>query len=146
MVKYFEMFVNFLWGLPIIVIILGAGIYFTFKSGFFQVFYLKHIFSETILKTIKTGNKGEGNSKGLITPFDAVATAIAIGGPGALFWEWGTVWVFADFTTAIPTFINVGVILTLSGTFFKLFKDYKKRYILKEDMSKEGTKLFFEEN
>ena len=59
MLKYFEMFVNFLWGLPIIVIILGAGIYFTFKTGFFQVFYLKHIFSETILKTIKTGNKGE---------------------------------------------------------------------------------------
>ena len=76
MLKYFEMFVNFLWGLPIIVIILGAGIYFTFKTGFFQVFYLKHIFSETILKTIKTGNKGEGNAKGLITPFDAVATAI----------------------------------------------------------------------
>ena len=104
MLKYFEMFVNFLWGLPIIVIILGAGIYFTFKTGFFQVFYLKHIFSETILKTIKTGNKGEGNAKGLITPFDAVATAIggtvgvgniggvataiAIGGPGALFWLW----------------------------------------------------------
>ena len=104
MLKYFEMFVNFLWGLPIIVIILGAGIYFTFKTGFFQVFYLKHIFSETILKTIKMGNKGEGNAKGLITPFDAVATAIggtvgvgniggvataiAIGGPGALFWLW----------------------------------------------------------
>ena len=104
MLKYFEMFVNFLWGLPIIVIILGAGIYFTFKTGFFQVFYLKYIFSETILKTIKTGNKGEGNAKGLITPFDAVATAIggtvgvgniggvataiAIGGPGALFWLW----------------------------------------------------------
>ena len=34
MLKYFEMFVNFLWGLPIIVIILGAGIYFTFKTGF----------------------------------------------------------------------------------------------------------------
>ena len=43
MLKYFEMFVNFLWGLPIIVIILGAGIYFTFKTGFFQVFYLKRV-------------------------------------------------------------------------------------------------------
>lgn len=104
MLKYFEMFVNFLWGLPIIVIILGTGFYFTFKTGFFQIFHLKHIFSETICKIIKKGNKAEGDGKGLITPFDAVATAIggsvgvgniggvataiAVGGPGALFWLW----------------------------------------------------------
>lgn len=104
MLKYFEMFVNFLWGLPIIVIILGTGFYFTFKTGFFQIFHLKHIFSETICKIIKKGNKAEGEGKGLITPFDAVATAIggsvgvgniggvataiAVGGPGALFWLW----------------------------------------------------------
>lgn len=104
MLKYFEMFVNFLWGLPIIVIILGTGFYFTFKTGFFQIFHLKHIFSETICKIIRKGNKAEGEGKGLITPFDAVATAIggsvgvgniggvataiAVGGPGALFWLW----------------------------------------------------------
>ena len=75
-----------------------------------------------------------------IPGFIMVVMATTIGMPG------GTVWVFADFTTAIPTFVNVGVILALSGTFLKLFKDYKKRYILKEDMSKENTKLFFEEN
>lgn len=104
MLNYFEAFVNFLWGLPIIVIILGTGLYFTFKLGFFQVIYLKHIFSETILKIIKKGNKAEGDGKGLITPFEAVSTAIggsvgvgniggvatamAVGGPGALFWLW----------------------------------------------------------
>lgn len=104
MLEYFEAFVNFLWGLPIIVIILGTGFYFTFKTGFFQVFHLKHIFSETICKIIKKGNKAEENGEGLITPFDAVATAIggsvgvgniggvataiAVGGPGALFWLW----------------------------------------------------------
>ncbi len=102
MLKYFQMLVEFLWGLPIIVIILGTGIYFTIKSGFFQVIYLKHIFSETICKTIKKGNKSEG--AGLITPFEAVSTAIggsvgvgniggvatamAVGGPGALVWLW----------------------------------------------------------
>lgn len=90
--------------MPIIVIILGTGFYFTFKTGFFQVFHLKHIFSETICKIIKKGNKAEGEGKGLITPFEAVATAIggsvgvgniggvatamAVGGPGSLFWLW----------------------------------------------------------
>lgn len=85
-------------------IILGTGLYFTFKLEFFQVIYLKHIFSETILKIIKKGNKAEGDGKGLITPFEAVSTAIggsvgvgniggvatamAVGGPGALFWLW----------------------------------------------------------
>lgn len=104
MLAYFEALVNFLWGLPIIVIILGTGFYFTFKTGFFQVFHLKHIFSETICKIIKKGNKAEGEGKGLITPFEAVATAIggsvgvgniggvatamAVGGPGSLFWLW----------------------------------------------------------
>lgn len=104
MLAYFEALVNFLWGLPIIVIILGTGFYFTFKTGFFQVFHLKHIFSETIYKIIKKGNKAEGEGKGLITPFEAVATAIggsvgvgniggvatamAVGGPGSLFWLW----------------------------------------------------------
>lgn len=104
MLVYFEALVNFLWGLPIIVIILGTGFYFTFKTGFFQVFHLKHIFSETIYKIIKKGNKAEGDGKGLITPFEAVATAIggsvgvgniggvatamAVGGPGSLFWLW----------------------------------------------------------
>lgn len=104
MLVFFEKFVNFLWGLPIIVVILGTGIYFTLRCGFFQAFNLKHIFSETIMKILKKGNKAEGNGKGLITPFEAVATAIggsvgvgniggvatamAVGGPGALFWLW----------------------------------------------------------
>lgn len=104
MLAYFEALVSFLWGLPIIVIILGTGFYFTFKTGFFQVFHLKHIFSETICKIIKKGNKAEEGGQGLITPFEAVATAIggsvgvgniggvatamAVGGPGSLFWLW----------------------------------------------------------
>lgn len=104
MLQMFEALVGFLWGLPIIVVILGTGFYFTFRTGFFQVVHLKHIFSETIMKIVKTGNKAEEGGEGLITPFEAVATAIggsvgvgniggvatamAVGGPGALFWLW----------------------------------------------------------
>lgn len=104
MLGIFSKIVDFLWGLPIIVVILGTGIYFTVRTGFFQVTFFKHILSETIGKVIKSGNKSEENSEGLITPFEAVstaiggsvgvgniggvATAIAVGGPGALFWLW----------------------------------------------------------
>lgn len=66
-----------------------------------------------------------------------VLAAVTIGMPGS------TVWLFADFTTAVPTFINVATLLLLSGTFFKLFEDYKKRYILKEKQ-REIT-LFYQE-
>ncbi len=39
------------------------------------------------------------------------------------------VWVLADFSSVIPTFINIGVIIILSGTFIKLLKDYNARYL-----------------
>ena len=49
-----------------------------------------------------------------------------------------------DITSGIPTFINVFVVLILSGTYFKLLKDYKARYmgigILDEDIP-----LFYED-
>ena len=39
----------------------------------------------------------------------------------------GFIWTIVDITSAIPTFVNVFVILILSGTYFKLLKDYKAR-------------------
>lgn len=72
--------------------------------------------------------------------FIMVVMATTIGMPGA------TVWLFADFTTAIPTFINIAVILSLSGTFFKLFKDYKTKYILKKEVAEEDKiPVFYED-
>lgn len=104
MLEIFEWIVSFLWGLPLIITILGTGFYFTYKTKFFQIVHIKHIFGETIFKVIKQGNKAEKGAHGLITPFEAVATAIggsvgvgniggvatamATGGPGALFWLW----------------------------------------------------------
>lgn len=99
--KFFEALVSFLWGLPLIVTILGTGFYLTLKTGFFQVRHLNHIFRHTIGGVIR---KEKGGGRGLITPFQAVATAIggsvgvgniggvatamAVGGPGALVWLW----------------------------------------------------------
>ena len=86
---------DFVWGVPLIVLILAAGLFLTIRTHCVQI---KH-FGKS-LKFMFTGNKSEG--KGEISSFSAlcvalsatigtgnivgVATAIAAGGPGALFW------------------------------------------------------------
>lgn len=57
----------------------------------------------------------------------------------------GFIWTVVDITSAIPTFVNVAVILILSGQYFKLLKDYKARYlgIGKEE---KNARLFYEDN
>ena len=57
----------------------------------------------------------------------------------------GTLWLFADFTSAIPTFVNVLVILILSPTFIKLVKDYKARH-LGEGTVDNNFKVFYEDS
>lgn len=86
-----------LWGPVLILAILGIGIYLTFGTRFVQIIKLPFIFKETLTRK-KRGLEGD------ITPFQAlnvalagtvgvgniagVATAIALGGPGAIFWMW----------------------------------------------------------
>jgi AGCS family alanine or glycine:cation symporter len=41
----------------------------------------------------------------------------------------GFIWTVVDITSAVPTFINVAIILILSNQYFKLLKDYKARYL-----------------
>ena len=41
----------------------------------------------------------------------------------------GFIWTVVDITSAIPTFVNVAVILILSGDYFRLLKDYKARFM-----------------
>lgn len=53
-------------------------------------------------------------------------------------------WVIADFTTVFPTFFNVATLFLLSGTFFKLLKDYRARY-LGEGKIDPNMHLFYED-
>lgn len=108
---------NIVWGIPMIVLLLGTGIYFTIRLGFIQITKFKYFFDNTIKKVFK---KSKG--KGLISSGQAalvslgsivgsgniagVATAIASGGPGALFWMWiaaffGMATKFAEITLGI---------------------------------------------
>ena len=86
---------DYVWGLPLICLLLGTGIYFTFKLRLIQLTKLKLAFkcifkkqegdgdvsSFQALCTALSSTIGTGNIVG-------VATAIAAGGPGALFWMW----------------------------------------------------------
>ncbi len=90
-----------LWGQWMIILILGAGIYLSFKTGFIQIKKFVYMLRHTILSLFK---KNKNKKSTGVTPFQAVttalagtigtgsiagiATAITLGGPGAVFWMW----------------------------------------------------------
>lgn len=92
-----------LWGLPLIVLMIGTGLYFTVRSGFFQFRHFGWIMKNTI-GTIFNKQERQGDGNGMLTSFEAistaiggtvgfgniagVATAVAAGGPGAILWMW----------------------------------------------------------
>ena len=91
---------NFVWGVPAMVCILGVGLYLSIRTGFIQFRKLGYSMKMTIGKLFTQNEAKEGS----ITSFQAVCTAlastvgtgniagvagaIAIGGPGAVFWMW----------------------------------------------------------
>lgn len=90
----FENVYSFVWGPPMVLMLLFTGIILTIKSGFFQMLYLPTVFKKTfggLIKGSKDGFKamavalggtiGVGNIAG-------VAVAITIGGAGSIFWIW----------------------------------------------------------
>lgn len=88
-----------IWGIPTLVLILVVGIYLTVYSGFAQIRLLPRALGSFFAKMVGKGEKKEGVSsfQALCTALAAtvgtgnlagVAGAIAIGGPGAVFWIW----------------------------------------------------------
>ncbi|MBM7833720.1 alanine/glycine:cation symporter family protein [Clostridium sardiniense] len=87
---------SFVWGPPLLILLLGTGVYLTFKLRFLQITKLPKALKFIFKK--ENGAKGDVSSFGaLCTALSAtigtgnivgVATAIKAGGPGALFWMW----------------------------------------------------------
>ena len=91
---------NFIWGVPAMICIVGVGLLLSIRTGFLQIRKFPYVMKVTIGRMLK---KREA-SDGALTPFQAVCTAlaatvgtgniagvagaIAIGGPGAVFWMW----------------------------------------------------------
>ena len=91
---------NFIWGVPAMICIIGVGLYLSFRTRFIQIRKFKYALKNTVGRMFRK----QDASDGALTPFQAVCTAlaatvgtgniagvagaIAIGGPGAVFWMW----------------------------------------------------------
>lgn len=96
--EFIAAFASFVWGLPLLILLIGGGLYLLFLSKFLPFKYLKH--SIQVLR----GKYDDPDAPGEINHFQAlttalsstigmgniagVAVAITIGGPGAIFWLW----------------------------------------------------------
>lgn len=99
---FFEALGNFLWSGPLLVLFLVVGLWYSFGSGFFQIFGFPAWWSATAgtlfhRKRGTKGGRGVTQLQALSTALAAtigtgsiagVATAIVYGGPGAVFWMW----------------------------------------------------------
>lgn len=87
---------DILWGVPLIVLLLGTGIYLTIRLNLLQVFRLP-LALKLIFKAQNDGKGDVSSFKALCVALAAtvgtgnivgVATAVKLGGPGAVFWMW----------------------------------------------------------
>ncbi|GMG95263.1 alanine/glycine:cation symporter family protein [Tepidimicrobium xylanilyticum] len=93
-------FSNWLWGMPMLIILVGGSVIVTIRLGFIQFRYFPYAMRETFGKIFKKSDDGEGTISAFQAASTALAscigaanivgvpTAIAFGGPGAVFWMW----------------------------------------------------------
>ena len=97
LVKFFNDFSSLVWGWPMIIMLLGTHLFLTIRLRFPQLY---------LFKALKLSVSKDGNATGDVSQFGAlatslaatigtgniigVATAVALGGPGAVFWCWIT--------------------------------------------------------
>ena len=98
MEQFFEEFSSFVWGLPLVILLVGGGLYLLVLSRFLPFRFLGHAIQ------VLRGKYDDPNDPGQISHFKAlstalsstigmgniagVAVAISLGGPGAMFWMW----------------------------------------------------------
>ncbi len=98
MEKFIEAFANYAWGLPLVILLIGGGLYLLILSRFLPFRYLGHAIDVLRGKYDSPDNPGEiSHFRALTTALSStigmgniagVAVAISVGGPGAMFWMW----------------------------------------------------------
>lgn len=130
-----------IWGLPMIIILLGTHLFLTIRLGFPQ---------RKIFKAIKLSFTKDSSSKGDVSQFAAlatslaatlgtgniigVATAISLGGPGAVFWCWltgvfGIATKYAEGFLAVKYRIKTEDGTMLGGPMFALERGLKAKWL-----------------
>jgi len=96
---FFKAASGFVWGVPLLVLLVGTGLLLTVRLRCIQVTMLGHALRETFVRPEKNEAGDVSHFKALMIALAAtigtgniigVATAISVGGPGALFWMWVT--------------------------------------------------------
>ena len=129
---------DFVWGVPCLVLLMGTGLYYTIRLGFMQFRHPMFLFKETVVKAFK--KKDENKAPGELTSFQAamtsvgaivgsgniagVATAIVMGGPGAVFW------------------MLIAALIGMSTKFAEVALGVKYREV-REDGSVEGGAMYY---
>lgn len=96
--QFISSFASFLWGFPLLVLLVGGGIFLLIRSHFLPFRYIGHAIQ------VLRGKYDDDSAEGEISHFAALSTALAstigmgniagvavaitIGGPGAIFWMW----------------------------------------------------------
>ncbi|MGD8413264.1 MAG: alanine:cation symporter family protein, partial [Candidatus Latescibacterota bacterium] len=87
---------NIVWGKILIYLLLGAGLFFTIRTGFVQFRHFGHVFT-VMRRSFRTERGGISSFGAFVTGLAqrvgtgnivGVGLAMTVGGPGAVFWMW----------------------------------------------------------
>ena len=132
------------WGVPTLILILGVGLYLSFRSGFPQIALFPAALKDFIRKC-KPGNSdrsGISSFRALCTALAAtvgtgniagVAGAITVGGPGSIFWMWvsaflGMATKFSEATLAVRYRVSDGKGGFMGGPMFMIQNGLSNRW------------------
>lgn len=134
-------FVGIVWGIPLVILLVGSGILFTIYFGFPQIRFFKHAIDIILGKYDDPTNKGEiSHFQALCAALSAtvglgniagVAVAISLGGPGAVFWLW-----VAGFIGMCTKFTEVTLALTYRDVTEKGTVHGGPMFVIKNALSK----------
>lgn len=139
---------SFLWGPPLLILLVGTGLYLTIRSGGMQFRRFGYIFKNTFGAMFSKDSIGDGD----VTPFQALSTALAAtvgtgnivgvavaivtGGPGAIFWMWiaalvGMITKFSEVTLSIAYRIKKPDGSYAGGPMYYIDRGLKKPWLAK---------------
>lgn len=134
-------FGNIIWGTPLLILLLGGGLYFLIYSKLQPIRYFGHAFG------VLTGKYDDHGEKGDINHFEALSTAVAgtvgmgniagvaiaitTGGPGAIFWMW-----ISAFVGVITNFYTISLSVMFRGKDDKGELQGGPMYVISEGLGK----------